>query len=169
VKRVWNGGVNALIFLVFCVLALGLAGCGGRSRSANSSVRLSAGAYKAKLAKISKQADSAHGALDRGAPSAKTVAQVQTLLRHYGVAEDRIGAEVSKLKAPQNAAAANSELARGERDDAAAIRALLPKLAKFKTVQQAFAYLQKLGHTKGGQEQDAAISKLKKLGYTTGS
>jgi hypothetical protein len=41
-------------------------------------------------------------------------------------------------------------------------------LSKFKTVQQAFGYLQKLGHTKGGQEQDEAISNLKKMGYTTG-
>jgi hypothetical protein len=169
VKKVWNGGASAPIFLALCVLVLGLAGCGGGSGNTSTSDRLSAAAYKAQLAKISKQADAAHGAVDRGAPSAKTVAQVQTLLRHYGAAEARIGAEVSKLKAPSNAAAANAELARGERDDAAEIQALLPKLAKFKTVQQAFAYLQKLGHTKGGQEQDNAISKLKKLGYTTGS
>jgi uncharacterized protein YgbK (DUF1537 family) len=167
VKRVWNGGANALIFLVFCAVALGLVGCGGGSGSASD--RLSAAAYKAKLATISKQADSAHGAVGSGARSAKTVAQVQTLLRHYGAAEARIGVEVSKLKAPQNAEAANAELARGERDDAAEIQALLPKLAKFKTVQQAFAYIQKLGQTKGGQEQDEAISKLRKLGYTTGS
>lgn len=167
-KKVWNGRIGALIF-GFCVLALGLAGCGSSSGGGSTNDRLSAAAYKARLAKISKQSDAAHGAIDRGAPSAKTVAQVQTLLRHYGTAEARIGAEVSKLKAPQNAEAANAELARGEREDAAEIQALLPKLVKFKTVQQAFAYLQKLGHTKGGQEQDEAISKLKKLGYTTGS
>jgi hypothetical protein len=170
VKRVWNRGVGALVFLVFCFLALGLSGCGGGSKSGSTTGdRLSAVAYKAQLAKISKQADAAHNAVDRGAHSAKTVAQVQTLLRHYGAAEARIGTEVSKLKAPQNAEAANAELARGERDDAAEIQALVPKLAKFKTVQQAFAYLQQLGHTKGGQEQDDAISKLKKLRYTTGS
>lgn len=167
-KRVWTGRIGAPI-LLFCVLALGLAGCGSSGASGSANNRLSAAAYKAQLAKISKRSDAAHGAIERGAPSAKTVAQVQTLLRHYGTAEARIGAEVSKLKAPKNAEAANAELARGERDDATEIQALLPKLAKFKTVQQAFAYLQKLGHTKGGQEQDEAISKLKKLGYTTGS
>jgi hypothetical protein len=171
-KRVWNRGVNALIFLLFCVIALSVAGCGGGSGSTSTSTSanvLSAAAYKGKLAKISKQVDSAHAAVARGASSAKTVAQVQTLLRHYGAAEAQIGGEVAKLQAPQNAVAANAELARGERDDAAEIQALLPKLAKLKTVQQAFAYLQKLGHTKGGQEQDAAVSKLKKLGYTKGS
>ena len=164
-KGISRRGVSALLFLVLCALMGTVAGCGGGS----GSDRLSAAAYKAQLAKISKQADVAHRAVDHGAPSAKTVAQVQTLLSHYGAAEARIGAEVSKLKAPNNAEAANAELARGERDDAAEIKALLPKLAKFKTVQQAFAYLQKLGHTKGGQEQDEAISKLKTMGYTTGS
>jgi hypothetical protein len=162
-KTVWSGGAGAPTFLALCVLVLGLAGCGGGSD------RLSAAAYKAQLAKISKQADAAHGAVDRGARSAKTVAQVEALLRRYGAAEARIGDEVSKLKAPKNAEAANTELARGEHDDAAEIHALLPKLAKFKTVQQAFGYLQKVGHTKGGQEQDEAISNLKKMGYTRGS
>lgn len=80
-----------------------------------------------------------------------------------------MGAEVSKLSAPADAEAADAELARGEHDDATEIRALLPKLAKFKSVQQAFGYLQRLGHTKGGQEEDEALAKLKSLGYTRGS
>jgi hypothetical protein len=46
---------------------------------------------------------------------------------------------------------------------------VLPKLARFKSVQQAFGYLQQLGSMKGGREQDQAISQLKKLGYTSGS
>ena len=49
------------------------------------------------------------------------------------------------------------------------IRAVLPKLARFKSVQQAFGYLQQLGSMKGGREQDQAISQLKKLGHTSGS
>jgi hypothetical protein len=36
-------------------------------------------------------------------------------------------------------------------------------------VQQAFGFLQRLGHTKGGREEDAALAQLKKLGYTQGS
>ena len=91
------------------------------------------------------------------------------MLRGFAGAEDRIGDEVSKLKAPTNAEAANAELARGEHDDAAEIRAVLPKLARFKSVQQAFGYLQQLGSTKGGHEEDEAIGELKKLGYTSGS
>jgi len=145
------------------VLVIGVAGCGGGNG------RLSSAQYKQELGKISKQSDAAHGAVEQSAPNAKTVAQVQTVLRKFAGAEDRIGDEVSKLKAPQNAAAANAELARGEHDDAAEIRAVLPKLARFKSVQQAFGYLQQLGSTKGGQEEDHAIGQLKRLGYTSDS
>jgi hypothetical protein len=150
-------------FLAVCGLAAGIAGCGGGSG------RLSSSDYKAELAKISKQSDAAHAAVEQGAPKATTVAQVQTVLRRFAGSEDRIGDEVSKLKPPANAAAANAELARGEHDDASEIRAVLPKLAKFKSVQQAFGYLQQLGSTKGGHEEDQAIGELKKLGYTSGS
>ena len=154
---------SVLVSCALCALALGVVGCGGGGG------RLSSSDYKAELAKISKQSDAAHAAIARSAPKATTVAQVQAVLRRFASAEDRIGDEVSKLKAPSDAEAANSELARGEHDDAAEIRAVLPKLARFKTVQQAFGYLQQLGGTKGGQEQDHAIGHLKKLGYTGGS
>lgn len=157
-----SGGIRVMVCLTLCGFAVGVTGCGGGGR-------LSKTAYRSRLATISKHADSAHAAVESGAPKAKKVSQVAALLRQFAAAEDRLGNEVSKLDAPKDAAAANAELARGEHDDATAIRAVLPKLSKFKTVQQAFGYLQRLGHTKGGQEQDEAIAKLKKLGYTTGS
>jgi len=154
---------RALLFLTLCGLAAGLVGCGGGGNGASKT------AYVNGLAKISKEAGKAHQAVEQGAPRATKVAQVQTLLRRFATAEDRIGDEVSKLKPPQDAQAANAQLARGEHDDADEIRALLPKLAKFKSVQQAFGFLQRLGHTKGGQEGTAALTQLKKLGYTSGS
>jgi hypothetical protein len=157
-----------LVLSSSCVVALAVGGCGGGGSGSSTTSRLSKAAYRSQLAKISKQADAAHGAIEKGGPSATKVSQVQALLRRYAAAEARIGNEVAKLKAPADAEAANAELARGERDDAAEIRALLPKLSKYKTVQQAFGFLQKLGHTKGGQEQDEALGKLKKLGYTSG-
>jgi hypothetical protein len=97
------------------------------------------------------------------------VADVQKALRKFAAAEDKLGNEVAAIKAPKDADAANAELAKGEHDDAAEIRHVIPKLSKFKSVQQAFAYLQQLGHTKGGAEEDKALATLKKLGYTTGS
>lgn len=151
-----------MIFLALCSLAVGVAGCGGgRSVSKDE--------YRNELAKISRQSGRAHKTLERGAPQAKSVAQVQTLLRNFAAAEDRLGNEITKLKVPKDAKAANAELAKAQHDDAAEIRAILPKLGKFKSVQQAFGYLQRLGGTKGGREGDAALAKLKKLGYTNGS
>jgi hypothetical protein len=149
--------------LALCVVAVGAAGCGGGGG------RLSKDAYRSKLAKISQQVDAAHAAVGRDAPKARRVAQVQTVLRRFAAAESRVGDEVSALKAPKDAETANTELARGEHDDAAEIRALLPKLSKFKSVQQAFGFLQQIGHTKGGQEEDQAVAQLRKLGYTKGS
>jgi hypothetical protein len=147
--------------IAVCVLAIGVAGCGGGGGSK--------AAYTSDLTKISKDAGKAHQRLEQGAPHAATVAQVQTLLQRFATDEDKVGDEVSKLKPPKDAAAANAELARGQHDDAAEIRAVLPKLATYKSVQQAFGYLQKLGRTKGGQETDQAIATLKRLGYTSGS
>jgi hypothetical protein len=143
---------------VIAVAAAVLAGCG------SGSDRLSATAYQAQLAKISKQAAAADGIVDNGAPS--TVAQLQPLLRRYAAAGAHIGDELSKLRAPKNAEAANAELARGEHDNAAAVQALVSKLAQFKTLQQAFAYAQKLGHNKGVQEKNEAKTSLRKMGYT---
>lgn len=157
-RRSWIG-------FVLCALALAVAGCGGGGGGG----RLSSSDYKAELAKISKQSTAAHAAVERSASKATAVSQLQAALRRFADAEDRLGNEVFKLKPPTNAEAANAELARGEHDSAAEIRKLLPKLARLKSVQQAFAYLQQLGSTKGGHEEDRAIGELKKLGYTGGS
>jgi hypothetical protein len=149
---------------VLCALLLTLAaaGCGGGGGESKA-------AYRSDLAKIAKDAEAAHQRVEQGAPAAKTVTQVQALLRRFASDEDTIGDEVSKLNPPKDAAAANAELARGQHDDADEIRAFLPKLAKFTSVQQAFAYLQGIGKTKGGREGDEALTKLKQLGYTSGS
>ena len=153
---------SVVILFVSCSLALAVAGCGGGGGNGVSKAE-----YRSELAKISKQAGAAHQAVELGAPQAATVAQVEALLRQFAAAEDRIGDEVSKLRVPQDARAANAELARAQHDDAAEIRAMLPKLARFKSVHQAFGFLQSLGHTKGGQEGAAALRQLQQLGYTS--
>ena len=151
-----------LVFLALCSLALAVAGCGGGSG-------VSKDEYRSELAQISKDAGKAHHAVEQGAPQATSVAQVQTLLSRFAAAEDRIGDEISKLKVPNDAKAANAELARGQHDDADEIRALLPKLSKFKSPQEVFTYLSGLSSSKGGREGDDALKKLKQLGYTSGS
>lgn len=155
-------GFSVLGFLALCSFALLVAGCGGSGGVSKSE-------YRSELATIAKQSGTAHQKLEKGAPAATSVAQVQALLREFAAAEDRIGNEVAKLKVPADAKAANAELAKGQHDDAAEIRAIIPKLSKFKSVQQAFGYLQRLAGSKGGREGDAALKKLKQLGYTNGS
>lgn len=155
----------ALIFLATCSLAVGLAGCGGGGGAST----VSRSEYRSELTKVSKDAGLAHQKVAASAPQARTIAQVQAVLRNFATAEDKLGDEITNLKVPANAQSANAELAHAQHDDATAIRAILPKLAKFKSAQQAFAYLQSVGNTKGGQEGDDALQKLKKLGYTSGS
>ena len=138
----WAGAPMMLLLL--------LAACGGGGNGVSKTD------YQNELAKISKQAGTAH-------------AQLQTALRQFAGAEDRLGDEISKLKVPNDAKAANAELARGQHDDADEIRALLPKLSKYKSVQDALTSLQRLGSSRGGREGDEALTKLKQLGYTSGS
>jgi hypothetical protein len=138
------------------------AGCGGSSR-------LSASAYRAKLATISKQADQAQAAVEQGL-HAQTISALSARLGAFANASQTLGDEVQKLKPPKDAESANALLARGEHDTAAATRAALPKLARMKSVKAAIGYLSgSLGNQKGGHELDQALTELKKLGYTKGS
>jgi hypothetical protein len=158
--------IPSVLLAALCVLAFAVAGCGG---GGGSSAQLSKAQYKSKLAVIAKEVDKAHGDLSTGAKQATTVADVQSLLNRYATTEQKIGDEISNLNPPANAKAANAQLASGWHDDSAEIKTLVPKLAKLKSAAEAFAFLQSIPHTKGGTEQDAAIQKLQKLGYTSGS
>jgi hypothetical protein len=139
-----------------------LAGCGGSSR-------LSASAYRTRLATIAKEADKAQTNVEKGL-TAKSVAELQARLKAFATAEDRLGDEVNRLKPPKDAEAANAELARGEHDTAAAVRSALPTLAKLTSPKAAIGFLSKsLAQPKGGREVDQALAQLKKLGYTKGT
>ena len=160
--------ISTILLPALCVIAFAVAGCGGGS-SSGSSAQLSKAQYKAKLAAIAKQVDTAHNDLSKGAHQAQTVSDVQSVLNKYAAAERTIGDQIEKLNPPANAKAPNTLLAKGWHDDSDEIKALVPKLAKLKSAAEAFAFLQSLPHNKGGDEQDQAIQKLQKLGYTRGS
>ena len=147
----------ALVFA--CAL---LAGCGGSSSS-----RLSASEYRARLAKLGKEADKVQGDVEK-ALTAKSVSEIEARLKASATADDRLGDEVSALKPPKDAEAANAELARGEHDTAAAARAALPKLEKFTSAQAALSFLNSI-NPRGGRELDHALTQLRKLGYAKGS
>lgn len=153
---------------LFAVTALALVcgllpGCGGGSS------RLSRGAYRARLATLAKEANKVQTDLEK-ARQAKSVSEIEARLKAFASADDRLGDEVSRLKPPKDAEAANAELARGEHDLAAAVRSVLPRVAKFTSPKAAIAFLStSLGNVKGAHELDEALGQLKKLGYTTGS
>ena len=157
--------ISTALLPALCVFAFAVAGCGGGGGGS----QLSKAQYKAKLAAIAKEVDTAHNDLSHGAKKAVTVSDVQSVLNKYAAAEQHLGDEISKLKPPADATAANATLAKGWHDDSDEIKTLVPKLAKLKSAAEAFAFLQSIPHTKGGNEQDAALQKLRKLGYTTGS
>ena len=84
------------LLLTLCVLAFAVAGCGGGGGGGD---QLTKAQYKNKLADISKQADSAHSDLSRGAKQAVTVADVQSVLNRYAATEQRIGDEICEAEA----------------------------------------------------------------------
>lgn len=144
------------------VVAATVVACGG-------SDRLSASAYRDKLAAISHQASLAQGAVERNAPRAKSVTDLQALMTQFAHAEAHIANLVQALKPPKNAEAANEELAGGAEDTSKSAVAAVTKIGKFKTVQAALRYLgAHNANQKGAHELDDALAKLKQLGYTKG-
>jgi hypothetical protein len=147
---------------VLALTVLAAAGCGGTSR-------LSASAYRAHLATIAKQADKAQHDVEQGL-QAKTVKGLRSRLATFGLADQKLGDEVAALKPPKDAEQANAGLAKAEHDNAAAIRALLPRLAKAQTPKVALQLVQHdATAAKVGGELDNALSRLKQLGYASGS
>jgi hypothetical protein len=155
-----RGGI--LCIAVAAVLLLAACGGGGGSR-------LSPAAYRAQIAKIKAQAAKAQTDVGLGL-KAKTVADLTQRVDAFAAATQHIGDEVAKLNPPQNAEAANTELAQGLHDIADGTRAANEQVAKMKTPKAAIAYLEHTrGPVKGSREVSSALAKLQKLGYTSGS
>lgn len=91
--------------------------------------------------------------------------QLVNVLGTFATTEKRIGDQVARLDPPKDAQAANAELANGQRDTASEVHAVLPTIEKMPSTKAAIAYLRKAPTTKGGREVDAALAKLKQLGY----
>jgi uncharacterized protein YlxW (UPF0749 family) len=141
-----------------------LAGCGG-----GSSDRLSADEYRTQLAAIGKEAGHAQSDVEKGL-HAKTLGELRDQLDKFAAEEEKIADEVDGLQAPKNAEHANHELAAGGHEIAADLHALLPKVAKARSVKAALALLDHdRAAAAAGQKIDHALTKLKGLGYTAGS
>jgi hypothetical protein len=157
---------------ITAVAVLLLAACGGSSGSGSTTQqqhRLSAAVYRAKLTKIKAEAARAQAQAGLGL-RAKTVPELKRRVDAYATATQHVGDELAALNPPQNAEAANAQLAKGFHDLATATREASAKIAKLNTVRAAIAYLDhSLGPAQGAQEVEHAVAKLKKLGYTSGS
>jgi hypothetical protein len=139
-----------------------LAACGGSSR-------LSQDAYRTKLAQIKQEAASAQASVAKGL-QAKTLAELKGRLDAFAESTERIGDEVAKLNPPENADAANTELADGLHETARATREASKQITGLHTPREAITYLEQSPlNKKGARQVDEALSRLKQLGYTSGS
>jgi hypothetical protein len=150
---------------ILCIAALAvllLAACGGGSR-------LSQSAYRTKLAQIRQEAASAQASVARGL-QAKTLAELRGRLDAFADSTQRIGDEVAKLNPPENAEAANTELADGLHETARATHDASKAVAGLHTPREAISYLEQSPlNKKGARQVDEALARLQQLGYTSGS
>jgi hypothetical protein len=157
--------MKTVALLAAALATIALAGCGGSSGGGT----LSKSDYRTKLRALGHEAQQAQADVQKGL-SARTVAELHTRLLAFAATSQHLGDEVAALKPPKDAEAANAELANGEHDSARAIRTAAAAIQNLKTPQAVIAYLQKsLGNAKGAHELNDALTKLKNLGYTTGS
>lgn len=151
--------------LVIASVVFLLAACGG----GGGSPRLSADAYRAKLAQIKQEAASAQAHVAQGL-QAKSLSELRQRLEDFATATSKIGDEVAKLNPPQNADAANTELADGLHETARATRAASEQISNFHSTREAISYLEHSpANRKGAHQVDEALTRLKQLGYTSGS
>ena len=153
------------LLCIAAVAVLLLAACGGSGGGS----RLSADAYRAKLAQIKQQLASAQERVALGL-QAKTLTELRHRLDSFAAATQDIGDQVAKLEPPTNAEAANTELAQGLHETARATRAASSAVKSLHTPQEAVSYLEhQPANAKGAQAVNDALTKLKKLGYTSSS
>jgi hypothetical protein len=125
-------------------------------------------AYKAKIAAIGKEADTAEKQVVAGMQAKSTAALADTLAT-FAAAEEKMSREVAAIDPPTDAKAANEQLARGLHDIAQATSDALPQVRAAATATAAINALNRsTAGQKAGQEIDQALAQLKKLGYATG-
>jgi type IV pilus biogenesis protein CpaD/CtpE len=153
--------------VLITALALLLAACGSGSGSGGS--RLSASAYRAEITKIRHETARAQSQVALGL-QAKTLAELRQRLDAFAASTAHAGDQVAKLNPPENAEAANTQLAKGLHDTAKATHTASGAVAKLHTPREAIAFLESSHlNDKGAQEVNDAVRKLTKLGYTSGS
>lgn len=130
---------------------------------------MSAAAYRGALHQIATEEATAQHKVQR-AFSARTATQVRSALRGFASDQHKVSAELTALIPPPNAASANAALARAFSDNSQATTEALRRTSSATSAKQALAIIQRdRAAQKAGREIDAALARLKKLGYTSGS
>jgi hypothetical protein len=128
---------------------------------------MSASEYRTRMTQIRQQASTAQSDVALGL-QAKSLAELRDRLDAFAVATQHIGDEVAKLNPPQNAETANNQLANGMHETARATRVLSKDIAGLHTAAEAIAYIEHSpNNAKGAREVNAALVKLKQLGYVS--
>ena len=156
--------------LAAAITCLALAACGSSNDNATTTTPLSAQQYKQFLHGLSRLEDQAHQTLDPAVRNPTSLSELQQALNTFATDQEKAAAQVSNVTPPANAKAANDQLDKAFRDTAAAIHQVLPQIASAGSPKAALAVIQKAkGLQQAGNELDAALGQLRKLGYTKGS
>jgi hypothetical protein len=130
---------------------------------------LSAAAYTQVLRKIAAEETRAQHAV-RGAFHARTAEAVRSALSAFAADQQHVADELSSTLPPVDARAANAALAHAFGDNAAATRQLVRRMAHTTTAAAALHLIQAAtGGQQSGREIDAALGRLHRLGYASGS
>jgi len=168
--RTLAGGLTAAS-LVVLTAACGSSGSSpsGTPISRTTSPPLGAAAYRSALHQVAMEENAAQHQVQR-AFHAHTVAEVRATLTAFAADQREAAQRVAAITPPANASTANAQLAHAFSDNAVAIDALLTRLGAATTVKQALHAIQNDRQAQQvGHEIDSALSKLHKLGYTSGS
>lgn len=137
--------------------------------SPSGSAPLSAAAYTRLLKQIAAEESRAQHAV-QAAFHARTAAQVRSALTAFARDQQQVADELNSTVPPPNAQAANSALAHAFADNAAATRHVAQQTARAATAKAALRIIQGATNAqRSGREIDAALARLRKLGYTAGS
>ena len=140
--------VRGAFVSIAAVAALLLAGCGGSggSNSTTQQQRLTPALYRAQIAIVKREAAKAQSDVSQGL-GAKNVPELKQRIDAFAAATQHIADKVASLNPPQNAEAANTQLAQGLHAIAAGTRAARARRSRtLKSVGAAIAYLE---HSKG--------------------
>lgn len=168
-RLVATGIVAGSLALVAGCSSSGSSGTPTPTSSSHAPTPLSAAAYRQALHGIAQEETQAQARVG-AALHATTVGDLANGLITFAADQGHVAAQLRGLTPPADAAAANAQLARAFDANASVTEALVARLVKAKTVAQAQRMIKNdKTARRAGTKIDAALKKLKELGYTSGS